>query len=991
MMDSNPNVLGLEDQNRTASSCSSGCRETSQAAVTSGSRVSGEQRPQKPSKQRSQQGFSALQKLSAEERRIVNECLHGVISLEDLSHASDGIIDWVLTVTSEVLLPAISLCKALRSRSSSSTKQDPQRRSPSEGSLLQAPSISTSTPPHSGASPMRPRIIPKMSSFLTGQGDATDRLLGGRPLGSLLGGEVRTDAELEHMASRVVAVVLQGVWTMTSVDTSDPEMRALLSGILKNIPMVLNPAVAADRESSDSQSPLEIVDIGQRINPGFFLSDEHISRICSDTVTSAYSNTRFSVLEDKSLGFTDDRTLSPPSPLCQKSQCCLTAGEETGRSPSLSEQHSITSLQGRQSCSSHCRQTSGQSAASLSGSQSPDELLTPEVKQRIIMAVEEIITEGGEDLASGSTELCEAVSPGSRRFTSTTSLAASNILSVVLHGLKDTIGAVQSKEVARSELEKTISQSLVNSVKVTLKSLLMLDAQVSVVQGDNSTLKTSEQIPHGTMETPELIPAVTMETSELIPDRTMEPPGCSSDIAVDKNHISLQGEEDIAYEASITATSIFSSIVDLVNPMKDRRSTSSRGGSQYQCPMRAFLDSKDLAGFLRSPNLRRFSEQLILHVVRLILESKMAKTMSVRKCFSDMTVTNLSGGFDLFTKFCTELLYSFVEGAVKNLLETFLSVPHSPPVESFMEDYSCMEERNWVASPTLSRARSARLESDDDSTITQESGEVGVVKPSSRKTINGLLSDMFIFRVGELLQEGCDDDEVEQTAARVEERLQEAWDDDEVERISNNDCMMPDMMSETSYKYSLESDVTGCEKKPYSPWMTGELDECRAESVDSAKTEHRTSSFRQSNPSQASFKAEASSGASSLASLETMVNLSSSNNAALTADRQNMAVTQSSTGAAGHKGWRCIPCCQTAEGTPIEVPKTLSKTAKFQNKSQKKSSKPRKGNKFNNSVAPLPVSAAAEKHKKPSFGSRLSAAFARFFCGCCGSKKKIRQ
>ncbi|XP_045076088.1 uncharacterized protein LOC123489738 [Coregonus clupeaformis] len=307
-----------------------------------------------------------------------------------------------------------------------------------------------------------------------------------------------------------------------------------------------------------------------------------------------------------------------------------------------------------------------------------------------------------------------------------------------------------------------------------------------------------------------------------------------------------------------------------------------------------------------------------------------------------------------------------------------------------MEDYSCMEERNWVSSPTLSRARSARLESDDDSTITQESGEVGVVKPSSRKTINGLLSDMFIFRVGELLQEGCDDDEVEQTAARVEERLQEAWDDDEVERISNNDCMMPDMMSETSYKYSLESDVTGCEKKPYSPWMTGELDECRAESVDSAKTEHRTSSFRQSNPSQASFKAEASSGASSLASLETMVNLSSSNNAALTADRQNMAVTQSSTGAAGHKGWRCIPCCQTAEGTPIEVPKTLSKTAKFQNKSQKKSSKPRKGNKFNNSVAPLPVSAAAEKHKKPSFGSRLSAAFARFFCGCCGSKKKIR-
>ncbi|XP_045074589.1 uncharacterized protein LOC123487412 [Coregonus clupeaformis] len=619
---------------------------------------------------------------------------------------------------------------------------------------------------------MRLRIIPKMSSFLTGQGDATGRLLGGRPLGSLLGGEVRTDAELGHMASRVVAVVLQGVWTMTSVDTSDPEMRALLSGILKNIPMVLNPAVAADRERSDSQSPLEIVDIGQRINPGFFLSDEHISRICSDTVTSAYSNTRFSVLEDKSLGFTDDRTLSPPSPLCQKSQCCLTAGEETGRSPSLSEQHSITSLQGRQSCSSHCRQTSGQSAASLSGSQSPDELLTPEVKQRIIMAVE-------GDHHRGR-------------------LAASNILSVVLHGLKDTIGAVQSKEVARSELEKTISQSLVNSVKVTRKSLLMLDAQVSVVQGDNSTLKTSEQIPHGTMETPELIPAVTMETSELIPDRTMEPPGCSSDIAVDKNHISLQGDEDIAYEASITATSIFSSIVDLVNPMKDRRSTSSRGGSQYQCPMRAFLDSKDLAGFLRSPNLRRFSEQLILHVVRLILESKMAKTMSVRKCFSDMTVTNLSGGFDLFTEFCTELLYSFVEGAVKNLLETFLSVPHSPPVESFMEDYSCMEERNWVASPTLSRARSARLESDDDSTITQESGEVGVVKPSSRKTINGLLSDMFIFRVGELLQEGCDDDEVEQTAARVEERLQEAWDDDEVERISNNDCMMPDMMSETS-------------------------------------------------------------------------------------------------------------------------------------------------------------------------------------------------
>lgn len=150
---------------------------------------------------------------------------------------------------------------------------------------------------------------------------------------------MRTEAELKHMASRVVAVVLQGVWTMTSEDTSDPEMGALLSGILKNIPMVLNSAAAADRESSESQSPLEIVDIGQRINPGFFLSDKHISCICSDMVTSAYSTASFSVLEDKSLGFTDDRTRSPPSPLCQKSQFCLTAGEETDRAPSLNVPH----------------------------------------------------------------------------------------------------------------------------------------------------------------------------------------------------------------------------------------------------------------------------------------------------------------------------------------------------------------------------------------------------------------------------------------------------------------------------------------------------------------------------------------------------------------------------------------------------------------------------------------------------------------------------
>lgn len=138
--------------------------------------------------------------------------------------------------------------------------------------------------------------------------------------------------------------------------------------------------------------------------------------------------------------------------------------------------------------------------------------------------------------------------------------------------------------------------------------------------------------------------------------------------------------------------------------------------------------------------------------------------------------------------------------------------------------------------------------------------------------------------------------------------------------------MMPAMTSETSSKYCLQaeatnSDVTGCEKNPDSLWMKGELDESRAESVDSAETEHSTSSFWQSIPSQASFKA---SDASSLASLETVVNLSSANNAALTADRQNMAVTQSRTGAAGHKGWHCIPCCQTAEGTPIEVATQLS-------------------------------------------------------------------
>lgn len=138
--------------------------------------------------------------------------------------------------------------------------------------------------------------------------------------------------------------------------------------------------------------------------------------------------------------------------------------------------------------------------------------------------------------------------------------------------------------------------------------------------------------------------------------------------------------------------------------------------------------------------------------------------------------------------------------------------------------------------------------------------------------------------------------------------------------------MMPAMTSETSSNYCLQaeatnSDVTGCEKNPDSLWMKGELDESRAESVDSAETEHSTSSFWQSIPSQASFKA---SDASSLASLETVVNLSSANNAALTADRQNMAVTQSSTGAAGHKGWRCVLCCQTAEGTPIEIATLLS-------------------------------------------------------------------
>ena len=93
-----------------------------------------------------------------------------------------------------------------------------------------------------------------------------------------------------------------------------------------------------------------------------------------------------------------------------------------------------------------------------------------------------------------------------------------------------------------------------------------------------------------------------------------------------------------------------------------------------------------------------------------------------------------------------------------------------------------MEERNWVVSPTLSHGSSVCLASptlsDNDSTITQQSSEVGMVKPSSRKTINALLSDMFIDRVGELLEEGCGVGEVEQTAAR--------GDDDDVERTSIN-------------------------------------------------------------------------------------------------------------------------------------------------------------------------------------------------------------
>ncbi|KAM9491414.1 uncharacterized protein ACWYII_003653 [Salvelinus alpinus] len=197
-------------------------------------------------------------------------------------------------------------------------------------------------------------------------------------------------------------------------------------------------------------------------------------------------------------------------------------------------------------------------------------------------------------------------------------------------------------------------------------------------------------------------------------------------------------------EAGVTASNIFDVIFHLAHSDTDRelhQEFSSEDDVSLNDimdikltpavePLGQILSSWRLVNRIFRGKVHYFGKELICKVYQMLLDSGMGRRPMARQSRSEPILKDLAANRRLSNEFFTDVLYMFVQRAIKNLLENFLGLPTTPPGRDIMwnDNFNWMYRDGWGNTPTSSEEELW----DSDSTWSSGLGEEEVAESRGR-------------------------------------------------------------------------------------------------------------------------------------------------------------------------------------------------------------------------------------------------------------------
>ncbi|XP_045071908.1 uncharacterized protein LOC121532551 [Coregonus clupeaformis] len=196
-------------------------------------------------------------------------------------------------------------------------------------------------------------------------------------------------------------------------------------------------------------------------------------------------------------------------------------------------------------------------------------------------------------------------------------------------------------------------------------------------------------------------------------------------------------------------------------------------------PLGQILSSWRLVNRIFRRKVHYFGKELICKVYQMLLDTGMGRKPMARQSRSEPILKDLAANHRLSNEFFTDVLYMFIQRAIKNLLENFLGLPTTPPGRDIMwnDNFNWMfrdgcgdtctssEEELWDSDSTWSRGLgeeegaeplgrwAAQLERGSSLTL-QSSGSLS----DDNKEALGAICQVLTTMVGDILNRTCNDD-----------------------------------------------------------------------------------------------------------------------------------------------------------------------------------------------------------------------------------------
>ncbi|XP_036796406.1 uncharacterized protein LOC118938223 [Oncorhynchus mykiss] len=198
-------------------------------------------------------------------------------------------------------------------------------------------------------------------------------------------------------------------------------------------------------------------------------------------------------------------------------------------------------------------------------------------------------------------------------------------------------------------------------------------------------------------------------------------------------------------------------------------------------PLGQILSSWKLVNRIFRGKVHYFGKELICKVYQMLLDTGMGRRPMARQSRSEPILKDLAANRRLSDEFFTNVLYMFIQRAIKNLLENFLDLPTTPPGRDIMwnDNFNWMYRDGWGETPTSSENELW----DSDSTWSRDLGEEEGAESRGRwaallergsfltlqsssslslsdnnKEALGAVCQVLTTRVGDILNSTCNDD-----------------------------------------------------------------------------------------------------------------------------------------------------------------------------------------------------------------------------------------